>query len=83
MTKDFYQEWPIDIQVTGTYHNLAVFFDRVARLRRLVNIGNLKVKAESRQTINNTISATCQAKTFVYVEKPIGAKPKGKKRRRR
>jgi len=72
VSKDFYQEWPISVEVEGTYHNLGFFFDRVARLPRLVNVGNLKVKSQSKQTASNTISAGCVATTFVYVETPPG-----------
>jgi type IV pilus assembly protein PilO len=70
VNKDFYQEWPINIDVEGNYHNLALFFDRVGRLPRLVNVGNVKVKSQSKQTANNTIAANCVATTYVYVEKP-------------
>ena len=72
VNKDFYQEWPISVEVEGTYHNLGFFFDRVARLPRLVNVGNLKVKSQQKQTASNTISAGCVATTFVYVETPPG-----------
>jgi type IV pilus assembly protein PilO len=68
--KEFYQEWPINVDVEGSYHNLAMFFDRVARLSRLVNIGNLKIKARTQQSVSNTINASCVATTFVYVEAP-------------
>lgn len=67
-TKEFYQEFPINIDVEGTYHNLAMFFDRIRRLSRLVNVGNLKIKSHSKQTASSTIAAACQAITFVYVE---------------
>jgi type IV pilus assembly protein PilO len=70
VNKEFYQEWPIAVEVEGTYHNLGMFFDRVGRLPRLVNVGNLKVKAQGKQTASNTISAGCVATTFVYVETP-------------
>jgi len=66
--KDFYEEWPINISVEGTYHNLALFFDRVSRLSRLVNVGNLKVHSQGRQTLSNTIAASFTATTFVYAE---------------
>jgi type IV pilus assembly protein PilO len=75
VTKDFYQEWPINMEVDGSYHNLGFFFDRVRRLSRLVNIGTVKVTSRSDQTISNTISAGCVATTFVYVEAPPGAGP--------
>ena len=70
VNKEFYQEWPITVELEGTYHNLGFFFDRVGRLPRLVNVGNLKVKSQSKQTASNTISAACVATTFVYVETP-------------
>jgi type IV pilus assembly protein PilO len=78
--KEFYEEWPINIDVDGTYHNLGLFFDRVSRLSRLVNVGNLKVKAQSKQSISNTIAASCVATTFVYVDTPVAtAAPPPKK----
>lgn len=70
VNKDFYQEWPIAIDVEGNYHNLALFFDRVGRLPRLVNVGNVRVRSQGKQTATNTIAANCTATTYVYVEKP-------------
>jgi len=75
VNKEFYQEWPITVEVTGTYHNLGMFFDRVGRLSRLVNVGNLKVKAHQKQTASNTIGAACTATTFVYMETPPSPPP--------
>jgi len=68
--KDFYQEWPIEIQVEGTYPNLATFFDRVGRLPRIVNIGNLRTATAPRQTFTTTLTASYQAMTYVYSEAP-------------
>jgi type IV pilus assembly protein PilO len=70
VNKEFYQEWPISVDVEGSYHNLAMFFDRVARLSRLVNIGNLRIASRPTQTVSNTINASCVATTFVYIEAP-------------
>jgi Tfp pilus assembly protein PilO len=39
--KDFYAEWPIQIAIDGTYHNLALFFDRMSRFSRIVNVEEL------------------------------------------
>ena len=76
VNRDFYQEWPINMSVDGSYHNLGMFFDRVSRLSRLVNIGNLKISNKTDQTVSNTISANCVATTFVYVEPtPPPARP--------
>src|SRR5262249_9462644 len=43
VSRDFYQEWPIAMGMTGSYHNLAMFFDKVSRLPRLVNVSNLRI----------------------------------------
>lgn len=73
--RDFYQEWPIEINVEGTYPNLATFFDRVGRLPRIVNIGNLKTSAAAKPTFTTTLSAQYTAMTYVYMEP--AAKPAG------
>jgi type IV pilus assembly protein PilO len=73
VNKEFYQEWPINMSVEGNYHNLGIFFDRVGRLSRLVNIGNIKILSRNDQTVSNTITATCVATTFVYVDTPAPA----------
>jgi type IV pilus assembly protein PilO len=65
---EYYQEWPINVDVEGTYHNLGMFFDRVGRLSRLVNVGNLKIKNQTQPRPSNTIQVSCVATTFVYVE---------------
>ena len=64
--REFYSEWPIDINLTGGYHNLAMFFDRISRLSRIINIENLRISAT--RGGKDTIVATFVAKTFVYKE---------------
>jgi type IV pilus assembly protein PilO len=71
--REFYIEVPINIDVDGTYHNLGAFFDRISRMSRLVNVGNVKIKAQSDQTINNTIAVEAVAMTYVYQEPPPDA----------
>jgi type IV pilus assembly protein PilO len=69
--RDFYSEWPIKIRLQGTYHNLAIFFDRVSRLPRIVNIQDLKIGTIRRaQQTDHTIDASFTARTFVYKESP-------------
>jgi type IV pilus assembly protein PilO len=75
VTKTLHAEWPITLELDGTYHNLAIFFDRVGKFTRIVNISGLDVKGRDRPEANNTISATCVATTFVLLEKPVPAKP--------
>ena len=69
---EYYQEWPINLDLTGSYHNLGTFFDRVGRLSRLVNVGGLKIKSQAQPRPANTIQVSCVATTFVYVEAQAG-----------
>lgn len=71
--KEFFQEVPVALDLQGTYHNLGAFLDRVSRMSRLVNVGNVKIKAQSKPTINNTIAATAVATTYVYKDAPPAA----------
>jgi type IV pilus assembly protein PilO len=75
VTKTLHAEWPITLELDGTYHNLAIFFDRVGRFTRIVNISGLDVKGRDKPEANNTIAATCIATTFVLLDKPAPAKP--------
>jgi len=78
VTKQLHAEWPISLELEGTYHNLAVFFDRIGKFARIVNISNLSVKGKDKNDGRATITASCVATTFVLLEKPApkkGAKP--------
>ena len=72
VSRDFYLEYPIQLQVEGTYHNLAMFFDRISRFPRIINIDNLRISAVNQGRGNRTIAANFQAKTFVYKELETG-----------
>jgi len=63
--KDFYAEWPIDIALEGSYHNLALFFDRMSRFSRIINVEDMKIAALP-VIGQKSISATFIAKTFIY-----------------
>lgn len=71
--KEFYQEFPINLGVEGTFHNLALFFDRIGRLSRLVNVGNTVISAKNEQSPMSTIAVNCVATTFVYMETAASA----------
>lgn len=70
-----YAELPIKLQAEGTYHNLGFFFDRVSKFPRIINIGDLSIKAKPQPTASSTIVAELVATTFVLQEKPTGKQP--------
>lgn len=78
VTKTLHAEWPIGLQLDGTYHNLATFFDRISKFTRIVNITDLDIKGKDKPDPNSTIAATCTATTFVMLEKPAATKAGGK-----
>ena len=69
--KEFYAEWPIEIQVEGTYHNLALFFDRMSRFSRIVNVEDLRVTALT-DASGKSIGSQFTAKTFIYTGDEAG-----------
>jgi type IV pilus assembly protein PilO len=75
VTKQLHAEWPITLELEGTYHNLALFFDRVGKFTRIVNISGLDVKGKDKSDPGATITATCVATTFVLLDKPAPPKP--------
>ena len=42
--KDFYAEVPVEMEVYGTYHQVATFFDEVGHLERIVNLGDIHMQ---------------------------------------
>ena len=74
--RGFYLEIPVSIVVAGTYHNVALFFDRVGRMERIMNILNVSMKpAKARSTM---LITRCQAVTYRF-KGETNAKPAAKK----
>jgi type IV pilus assembly protein PilO len=76
-TKTLHAEWPIRLQLDGTYHNLGMFFDRISKFSRIINVSNITIRAKDKPDMSSTISAECTATTFVLLEqKPTPAAAK-------
>ena len=90
--KEFYAEIPVAMSLRGDYHNLAIFFDQVARLNRIVNIENIQLsrgkgkKASTSANANRVLTATCTAVTYKFIDEPpkkVSKKKKKKKKKRK
>ena len=84
VNRNFYAEIPLKIEVTGPFHNVGTFFDKVSRLSRIVNIGDVKMtQAKAAKTKSDTVilKTSCTATTYKFIE-PKEEPKKGKKRRR-
>ena len=74
--REVYTEWPIDMQVMGTFHNVGTFLDKIRQLPRIVNITGLRMtarNAQGEQALTSSIDATYVATTFVYKEEGIAS----------
>ena len=71
VTQEMHAEWPISLQLAGTYHNLGLFFDRISKFSRLINVSDVVVRAVAQPDENLTITAECTATTFVLLETPV------------
>jgi type IV pilus assembly protein PilO len=76
--KDFYAEIPVDISVSGSYHQVAVFLDKVANLPRIVNIRDIKMALQSKQGESNELTTVCQAVTYKFIEQAPAQPKKGR-----
>jgi Tfp pilus assembly protein PilO len=66
--KEFLTEWPITVTLDATYHELALFFDRLSRFSRIINVETLTINATAVRRSNYTIGTTFTMKTFIYGE---------------
>jgi len=82
--KGFYAEIPVDIVVRGPYHQVALFFDKVANLRRIVNIRNIKMAPQSKMQAGVELTTSCQGVTYKFIEEaptPVKKNKSSKKKR--
>jgi type IV pilus assembly protein PilO len=70
--KDFYAELPIQVKLTGSYHDLGAFAGDVAKMPRIVTLNDLDISVGKDSTLN--LSTT--AKTFRYLDDEEIAKQK-------
>ena len=66
VSKEFYVEIPVAIEVLGSYHDVAMFFDKVGKLDRIVNV--LNVNMIPIKELSTTLKTSCQATTYRFKE---------------
>jgi type IV pilus assembly protein PilO len=69
VNKEFYSEIPVEIRVRGTYHNVALFFDKVGKLPRIVNINEVGMDNAKEVFGRWDINTACTATTFKFIER--------------
>lgn len=66
--RDFYAEVLVAMSLSGTYHQVATFFDEVGQMARIVNINDVTVRDPSISEQGVEVNADCTATTFFYVD---------------
>ena len=66
--RDFFIEWPIRVGLDGTYHELGLFFDRLSRFSRIINVTELTINPIKKSESGFTIHAEFVQRTYIYKE---------------
>ena len=66
--RDFFIEWPIRVGLDGTYHELGLFFDRLSRFSRIINVTELTINPTRASDSGFTIHAEFVQRTYIYKE---------------
>lgn len=75
----FFARIPIRMMVTGNYHEIAMFLQEVANMRRIVNVNNISLGKATTKNEKVILSSSFLATTFRFVEK-AQPQPAGKKK---
>ncbi len=66
--RGFYAEVPIALKLYGAYHDIGIFFDRLAHLSRIVNITELAMKLSDYRNDTPRLEVTGIATTYFFVD---------------
>src|SRR5205085_10821595 len=79
VVKDYYAELPIDIKVTGSYHDIGAFAGDMAKMPRIVTLNNLSLTTGA----NGVLQLDAVAKTFRYLDQDeLDAQAKARKNKK-
>ncbi|MFK7897502.1 MAG: type 4a pilus biogenesis protein PilO [Myxococcota bacterium] len=67
VARQFYAEVPFKLEIEGSYHDLARFFEMVANLPRIVNVGGLSIDVAKETSKATRLKVTGKAKTYRFL----------------
>ncbi len=65
VTQQYYTEYPIEVGVTGGYHQVGAFLGEVANLDRIINVDDLAITAAKDRNPDRPAAASFVARTYV------------------
>ncbi len=66
ISKEFYAEIPVNIQIKGPYHNLGYFLDKISKLERIVTVNNIRISASAKEGNEMSLSSTLKLTTYRF-----------------
>lgn len=79
-SEGFYARIPIPMTVTGSFHEIATFFDALSRLRRIVNVSDISLESPKDVRGKVVVSARFMVTTFMFVDPKAAQDAKGAKK---
>jgi type IV pilus assembly protein PilO len=70
---DFYAEVPIAIKLEGEYHDIGKFFELLSKLKRIVNMGSIKITVAKESLDSTRLKVDGVATTFRFIGAGSGA----------
>jgi type IV pilus assembly protein PilO len=64
VTRNFYAEIPVKMEIEGNYHEIATFFDKVSKEERIINISGIELGKAEMKNGKVVLGGSCLAKTF-------------------
>jgi type IV pilus assembly protein PilO len=80
--QQFYAKVPIELVALGSYHNIGIFFDKVSKLPRIINVVDFNMtRAKDIRGKSETeilVKTSCMINTYRFIEKKSEEKKSGK-----
>ncbi len=73
VSEGFYARVPINMAVTGNFHEIVTFFDSLSRLRRIVNVNNILLDTPKDAGGKVILNGKFLVTTFMFVQPKQGA----------
>lgn len=83
--QQFYAKVPIELIALGSYHNIGLFFDRVGKLPRIINVVDFNmtrvksVNPKGKGETENLLKTSCLVNTYRFIETKTEEKKSEKK----
>jgi type IV pilus assembly protein PilO len=71
--QQFYAKVPIELIALGNYHNIGIFFDKVSKLPRIINVVDFNMTRakdiRGKSEVENLVRTSCMINTYRFIEK--------------